>query len=66
MNIIKDEIEGVAEKSPQSKVPDHLVKNDLICIFRTRDLLANQKQILPVKNTLGIFQRIKRKLRIDK
>ena len=66
MNIIKDEIEGVAEKSPQSIMPNNFVKDYPICIFRTRDLMANQEQIFPVQNTQSIIERIKRKLKIDK
>ena len=62
MNQVKGVVQGVAKESSQAKVPDHLVKNDLVCILRTRDLLANQEQIFPVKETLSIIERIKRKL----
>jgi len=47
-------------------MPNNFVKDYPICIFRTRDLLANQEQIFPVQNTQSIIERIKRKLKIDK
>ena len=66
MNQVKGVVQGIAKESPQAKAPDHFVKDDFICIFRTRDLLANQEQIFPVQNTQSIIERIKRKLKIDK
>ena len=62
MDGVKNVVQGIAKEAPQAKVPDHLVKNDLICIFRARDLLANQEPIFPVNNTLSIFERIKSKI----
>ncbi len=61
MNIIKDEIEGVAEKSPQSIMPNNFVKDYPICIFRTQDVISHEEYLAHMENALSIFQHIKRK-----
>ena len=67
MNQVKGVVQGIAKESPQAKVPDHLVKNDLVCILRARDILTDHIHLASEKDASGIFQRIKRKLgyRID-
>lgn len=62
MDSFKSSDQCIAKEPAQPKVTNHLMKNDFICIFRTRDLLANQEQIFPVKNTVSIFQRVKSKI----
>lgn len=49
-------------KATQTKMPDKVVKDDFICVFRERDLLRNQVHSSPDKSPLGIFNRIKRKI----
>ena len=67
MDSVKGVVQGIAKESSQAKVPDHLVKNDLVCIFRAQDAISHEEYLAIMEDSLSIFQRIKRKLgyRID-
>lgn len=56
-------IKGVTEEPAQPEAPQKPVKDNLICIFRERDLLRNQADRPLVESAPGIFGRIKRKIR---
>jgi len=62
MDQIKCQSNLPSQKAIQPKVSDKPMENNFICVFRERDLLRNQVHRPPVKSTLGIFKRIKRKI----
>ena len=55
MDFIKDRIKIIPAKATQPKVSDKPMEDNFICVFRERDLLANQVNHPPEKSNFRIL-----------
>jgi len=63
MDIKKSAVEGGPEEPPKAEVPYYLVTDSIPCIFRERDSVRHEKHRAMMEGSLGVFGRIKRKIR---